>query len=339
MNPTLQVRSPLLAAVSTLRLHFPIAALTFSALAACSQAPDMSAIANARSAPVQRYDTTQALASNGTLLVAATQNGALLTSMDGGLKWNRTELGGNTSIIDLAACPDGSFVGLDFNRRVWSTGRDARTWTAHAIAQPRTPLAITCAPDATWWVVGTNATLASSVDGGATWRTNDLDTDAQLTAVKFFDASNGVAVGEFGLQISTRDGGKSWTRQAPIPNDFYSYSMLFLDQKQGWVSGLAGQVLHTADGGASWQPQENTSHQALYRLFLVGGVPYGAGASGTVAKLADGKWMPVPVTNVPPAFLAGATGLAEQPGLVVGGPGGLLAKVDTANATTPPIAH
>jgi hypothetical protein len=115
--------------------------------------------------------------------------------------------------------------------------------------------------------------------------------------------------------------------------------MLFLNEKQGWVSGLAGQLLHTDDGGASWQAQENATHQALYRLFLVGGVPHGAGASGSVARLAQDRWVAVPTPGIGPAFLAGATGLADRSGLIVGGPGGLLAKVDTANPTPPTIAH
>lgn len=66
---------------------------------------------------------------------------------DAGATLNRTSLGLNASIIEIAVCPDGSFVALDFNRRIWSAGPDARSWKAHPVNQPRMPLAITCAPD------------------------------------------------------------------------------------------------------------------------------------------------------------------------------------------------
>jgi len=62
--------------------------------------------------------------------------------VDRGATWQRTELGANVSIIDLAACPDGSLLALDFNRRVWSAGPDARAWKAHPLALPRTPLVL-----------------------------------------------------------------------------------------------------------------------------------------------------------------------------------------------------
>lgn len=299
-------------------------------ITACGHADDQARIRASRAAPVKRYDTTQALASNGAMVVAGTQSGAVLTSRDGGASWLRIELAANASIIDMAVCPDGSFVALDFNRRVWTAAADARDWRAQPLAQPRTPLAITCAPDASWWVVGTNATIAGSSDGGATWRASDLGIDAQLTAVHFFDATKGIALGEFGLQLSTADGGATWVKQAPIPNDFYPYSMLFESPQRGWVSGLTGQVLQTTDGGATWLAQDNTTGLALYRLFMAGGVPHGAGAAGTVVRLAGDKWEAVPDVHVRPAFLAGATGLAKRAGLVVGGPGGLLSSVRTA---------
>lgn len=306
-------------------------------MAGCTAGVDMSTISKAGAQPVLRHDTIQALVSNGQVTVAGTQDGAVLTSADGAA-WTRLPLAASASIIDLAVCPDGSFVGLDFNHRVWAAARDARNWTAHAVAIPHTPLAITCSPDGAWWVVGTNATLATSKDVGATWTVTDLATDAQLTAIQFVDAEHGLALGEFGMRVATSDGGRSWSKQLPIPHDFYPYSMLFLDRQQGWVSGLSGQILHTSDGGANWEAQDNPTGQVLYRLFLVNGRLFGAGAAGTIVSLHDGQWRPVPQPGLPPAFLSAATGVGQQEVLVVGGPAGLLARLGTvgvpANSAT-----
>ena len=88
------------------------AAMAALALSACTAAPDMTAIQAERARPVQRYDITQALASNGRVIVAGTQSAAVLVSDDQGQRWTRIALSG-ASMIGLAACPDGSFVGID----------------------------------------------------------------------------------------------------------------------------------------------------------------------------------------------------------------------------------
>jgi len=55
------------------------ASIACGALTACSQGPDMSGIAAERLRSVQRYDISQAMASNGKVIVAGTQSGGVLT--------------------------------------------------------------------------------------------------------------------------------------------------------------------------------------------------------------------------------------------------------------------
>jgi len=74
-------------------------------LSACTQAPDMSGIASERERPLRRYDISQAIASNGAVVVVGTQNGAALVSRDQGATWERQALG-HTSLIDIAVCRD-----------------------------------------------------------------------------------------------------------------------------------------------------------------------------------------------------------------------------------------
>jgi photosystem II stability/assembly factor-like uncharacterized protein len=298
-------------------------------LSACSQAPDMSGIASERERPLRRYDTSQAIASNGTVVLVGTQNGAVLVSRDQGATWERQALG-HASLIDIAVCSDKSFIAIDHYRKVWSADAEGGNWKSAAIEQPRTPLAVACSPQGAWWVAGTNATIAGSNDRGKSWRVTDLGEDTQITTIQFIDEQRAVALGEFGLTVSSDDGGATWTKGPAIPGDFYPYSAVFRDAREGWVAGIAGQMLHTGDGGANWQKQENATQATLNRLFLHDGQPYGAGNGGVVARLESGVWRNVPYPDPLPMFLGGAASLPGQAAIVIGGPGGLLRTVGTA---------
>jgi photosystem II stability/assembly factor-like uncharacterized protein len=304
-------------------------ALAFAlGLGGCLSGPDLSAVHAQASRPLQRYDTTQAVAANGQVVVAGTQSGVVLVSADQGKSWTRQALG-PVSLIGLAACPDGRLVGIDFYRKVWSANAQGGDWQAHPIDTPHTPLAVACDGQGRWWVAGSGAVIAGSADQGASWQVTDLGEDAQLTAIQFPDPRRGYALGEFGLLVVTDDGGQTWTKAAPLPGEFYPYAALFVSRDEGWASGIAGQILHTADGGRSWQRQANAAGAPLYRLFVHDGVPHGAGAVGVVARLAGQAWQPVAYPDPLPVPLSAAASLPGQSALVAGGPGGLLRVIGT----------
>lgn len=298
-------------------------------LSACTQAPDMSGIASELERPLRRYDTSQAIASNGVVVVVGTQNGAALVSRDQGATWERQALG-HTSLIDIAVCRDKTFIAIDHYRKLWSADAQGRNWQSATLDQPRTPLAVACSPQGGWWVVGTNAVIAGSSDQGKSWRITDLGEDTQITTLQFFDEQRAVALGEFGLTVTSDDGGASWTKGPAIPGEFYPYSAVFRDAREGWVAGIAGQMLHTTDGGQSWQKQENATQTTLNRLFMHEGRPYGVGNGGVVARVDGAVWRNVPYPDPLPMFLGGAASLPGQAAIVVGGPGGLLRTVGTA---------
>ncbi|PKO85461.1 MAG: glycosyl hydrolase [Betaproteobacteria bacterium HGW-Betaproteobacteria-12] len=304
-----------------------LALLAGSLLAACSEAPGMARTAGAQA--VQRYDVSQAIAANGQVVVVGTQSGVALVSHDQGVTWERQALG-HASLVDIAVCRDKTFIAIDHYRKLWSADAEGRNWHSVHLEQPRTPLAVACSPQGGWWVVGSNATIAGSSDQGKSWRVTDLGEDTQITTLQFIDEQRAVALGEFGLTVSSADGGATWVKGPAIPGDFYPYAALFRDAREGWVAGIAGQMLHTGDGGQTWQKQENATQVTLNRLFLHEGQPYGAGNGGVVARLDGGAWRTVPYPDPLPMFLGGAASLPGQAAIVIGGPGGLLRTVSTA---------
>jgi photosystem II stability/assembly factor-like uncharacterized protein len=298
-------------------------------LAACTRAPDLAAVQAEAAKPVQRYDISQAVAANDAVVVAGTQSGAVLLSTDNGKSWARNVLG-PVSLIDITTCPDGSFVGVDFYRKVWSADAKGATWTAHELTKPRTPLTVACDKKGQWWVGGTRATIAMSADKGATWKINDLGEDAQITTLQFVDKEFAVAAGEFGIFLVSTDGGTTWNKRTAMPGEFYPYAVLFGSRSDGWASGLGGQMLHTTDGGKTWVKAADAP-ASLYRLFAHKGVPTGSGAAGVVAQLQGNAWQSLAYPDAVPAFLGGGASMATQDLLVIGGPGGLLRPLSLKN--------
>lgn len=304
--------------------------LAVAVLAGCGGEADLSAAVADAARPLKRYDVVQSLVSNGQVIVAGLQAGAVLVSSDQGRNWRREALG-PASLIGLAVCPDGGLLAIDFYRKAWYANADGRDWRSAGFDKPRVPLAVTCDAGGGWWVAGTRTQIAHSTDQGATWQLTDLGEDAQITAIRFVDAQFGVATAEFGRVFVTEDGGASWAARGGMPDEFYPYDALFVSRDEGYVSGLAGQVLHTTDGGLSWTRQTNASGAPLYRLFLQDGVPHGVGAGGTVARLDDDAWRTVPYPDPLPVFFASGAAVAGQSALVAGGPGGLLRVIATAD--------
>lgn len=301
-------------------------------LAACSSSADLSAVNTESAKTVKRYDIVQTLGSNGQVVVAGTQSGAALKSTDGGKTWARETLG-PVSLIGTAVCPDKGFIAIDFYHKVWRADATGANWKSVPIEKPRVPLTVSCDAKGRWWVAGSGAKISVSTDQGATWTVTDLKEDAQFTALQMVDDKFGIALGEFGIVVTTTDGGATWKKGTSIPGDFYPYATLFLNPNEGWTSGLAGQILHTRDGGKTWtkDPWSKDSQNAgaaLYQLFLHEGKPYGTGANGIVARYDGGTWKPMAYPDAVPVFLGAGTPVGPHL-IALGGPGGLVRVVDT----------
>jgi len=265
----------------------------------------------------------QSLASNKDVIVAGLQNGAVLVSNDKGKTWQREAVDGS-AMIGLTSCPDGTMLGIDFHGKVWHADAKGQQWEGMAIEIPKIPLAVSCDQEGRWWVAGTRSGIAVSNDKGASWQSVDLGEDTQITAIQFLDHDFGVATAEFGMVFVTEDAGATWNRRTDMPNEFYPYDALYLSRDLGYVSGLAGQMLKTEDGGQTWSPMDNASGVPMYRLFMLGGVPHGVGASGVVTRLEGDTWRSVAYPDPLPVFFAAGAPAADEAAVVAGGPGGLL---------------
>ncbi len=124
----------------------------------------------------------------------------------------------------------------------------------------------------TLWICGADEMIASSSDGGTTWRIKHQNRGGRgLVSIGFVNEKLGHASGDSGLLLSTRDGGETWLSQdlGTVTVRTFSFSdaahgiavlsdrvgrpeIGILSEVQG-VPFLQTTVKVTSDGGQHWQ--------------------------------------------------------------------------------------
>jgi len=300
-----------------------ILAILGLALAACEAPLVLDGVNSERARELRRYDMLQAAAHSGDRVAVVSSVGTLLLSDDNGHSWRRVELPGRPALIDISACPSGRLFALDTSRQVWSSAGESGAWQAAKIDTGENTLSIHCAPNGRIWVSASFGTLYWSDGDLAQWHEFSLYEDLQFTAVRFVDALNGYALGEFGTVLATTDGGENWAPRTPIPNEFYPMAVDFLDVDTGWVGGLDGVVWQTLDGGRSWQRQETVTAAPIYNIHADGHGVYAVGGSAKLVELRSGEWRTFDGAPEVLTYMRGLDTLRDGSLLVAGGSGTL----------------
>ncbi|MGL5196200.1 MAG: photosynthesis system II assembly factor Ycf48 [Chroococcales cyanobacterium] len=106
------------------------------------------------------------------------------------------------------------------------------------------------------WLVGSEATLLETADGGKTWELKQLGLDderARLNSVSFA-GSEGWIVGEPSILLHTTDTGQSWEQIAlsdKLPGS--PLTIVALGDDSAEMTTNVGAIYRTQDGGRSWK--------------------------------------------------------------------------------------
>lgn len=203
---------------------------------------------------------------------AVGHDGVILHSHDGGLSWQR-QFDGNQANTQMQA---------------WAKARleHARQALQHASEAQRQ-----AAEDA----------LAAAEDGLAgIEQSASFGPSRPFMSVWFRNASEGYAVGAFGMAFGTTDGGKHWTLFAdrlPNPESLHLYAIASPAPGVLLVAGERGLLLRSADAGASWQARPPLTEGGLYGLAALpdGSAVLAFGFDGAVLHSADlgASWQPL----------------------------------------------
>lgn len=107
---------------------------------------------------------------------------------------------------------------------------------------------------------GSAFAIASTKDGGQTWRARDFMMQGHLDSVAFTSRSRGYAVGDnwdstATVFATTTDGGRSWDWDS-VDGGPGLESVVFSDARHGWAVGEGATILATTNSGRSWGEQE-----------------------------------------------------------------------------------
>ena len=107
------------------------------------------------------------------------------------------------------------------------------------------------------WIVGADATLLETTDGGETWqpKTIELEEKTRLTSVSF-NGKEGWIVGQPSLLLHTNDEGQSWNVVAlssKLPGAPNTITALGLNSAE--MTTDVGAIYRTEDGGQNWHAQ------------------------------------------------------------------------------------
>jgi photosystem II stability/assembly factor-like uncharacterized protein len=130
------------------------------------------------------------------------------------------------------------------------------------------------------WLVGSQATLLETRDGGFTWMERDVDTAddrSRFTSISF-KGDEGWLVGQPSLLLHTTDGGKTWKEiflSEKLPGSPSLITALGPDSAE-LVTDLAA-IYRTTDGGKNWK----------------GLVKYGSDTVLNISRANDGRYVAV----------------------------------------------
>lgn len=293
-------------------------------LAACQAPLDLTKVDVERTKPVQRFDTLQAVVNNGEVVVAVGSYGTILTSKDSGETWARNNLSGNASLIDVAVCPDKTFVALDYEGNLYFGDADGTKWEPKDLGAKEVYTAIACDAKSRIWLVGSFGSIVVSANRGATWQNRSTGEDLIFRQVKFVDSRVGFVFGEFGKVMVTANGGESFTELPVLPNEFYPLSAYFKNAAEGWVGGLGGVVMHTTNGGQTWEKQQAPTTSPIYAMAMHADALYASGNQGVLLKYNGNGWGNQTYPNRTFAFLGGLVSLNDKTMIAVGGSGSVV---------------
>jgi photosystem II stability/assembly factor-like uncharacterized protein len=271
--------------------------------------------------------------------------GRAYRTTDGGKTFTRSETGTRAALLAVACLPDGSVVISGQKGLALKSTDHGKSWHALDTGVKRELISVHFATPEQGIAVGDFGTIVRTEDGGTTWTKVPLPSDIVLPEdiaeivdpgdvllydVEFATPERGWIVGEFGVILTTNDGGRTWTPQkSPVGTTLFGVH--FADAQHGWATGIEQVLLRTTDGGETWATTDVHGRKGfvlgIYDVAVEGQVGWAIGDSGLLLRSVDGgaTWTSVDL----PIALAGNwfRGIALAPGasgIIVGSEGEIL---------------
>jgi len=173
-------------------------------------------------------------------------------------------------LMDIVALPGGGFVAVGERGHVVISS-DGKSWQQAEVVPTRSTLTTIAESGGRLWAAGHDSVILTSGDGGLNWTQQFFGPDRQqpIMDVHFFDPSNGMAIGAYGLTLVTSDGGASWQEHMINAEEWHNNAILVLNESDMLVAGEAGFSYRSADRGLSWETIEMPYPGSMFGILKV----------------------------------------------------------------------
>ena len=146
---------------------------------------------------------------------------------------------------------------------------DGQNWIQARVPTRQLLTAVTFVDDQYGWVVGHDALILATRDGGATWHKQfeDLEREAPLLDVWFQNRQHGLAVGAYGALLETLDGGQSWadvSERLDNPDSHHLNGIAAVKDAGLVIVGEMGALFRSADSGRTWERLQSPYEGSLF---------------------------------------------------------------------------
>ncbi len=237
--------------------------------------------------------TTQSLrgvsCAGPTRCLAVGDDGAIRSSIDGGGSWSSSSAGTDDAFTAVA-CPSTTDCLAATPRGVLTTTDGGVRWSIWTPAASTALNGVSCPSTTSCVAVGYSgaeaAGILTSVDSGRSWSNRATSSASTLEAVSCPSARICVAVGNDGLDLTSADGGVTWTSRHSGIKDTSLYGVSCPSTRVCIAVGgeLNGIVLSSHDGGVTWSTYES------FDDITHGSVLYGVGCANLTFCVAVGQY-------------------------------------------------
>lgn len=250
-------------------------------------------------------------------------NGLLLTTNDGGGKWERQAPLNREVLRDVHFLdPQRGFVLGEytiFNRSasdvpksrafLLTSADSGKSWGDVELANKELKaddpkryngagiVRLVFVDDRTGWACGEAGLMLVTRDAGQTWQRQPLPINKLFFDVSALDESLAWTVGGGGVILRTVDGGKNWNEQITGITKTLR-GVHFIDSKRGWAVGSGGTIIATTNGGNQWQAQTSGVEENLNTVYFTSKTEgWAAGERGMLLHTSNGgtTWERVPL--------------------------------------------
>ena len=276
--------------------------------------------------------------------------GLILRTDDGGQSWRAQKAGTTKTLTGVSFTDEQHGFAVGSGGIVLATVDGGLFWRAQNSGTQNQLLSVQALNPADGYAVGAFGTFLSTSNGGATWRKHQFSWDSlisslikqigyvepNLNGLYFVRPGVGWLVGEFGMVLHTRDGGRTWTVQRYGKDLPELFAVKFLDEHTGFAVGQQGAFIKTEDGGKNWV-ETRIGTKGLYGVALSGkrGVIVG---DGVAWKTNDGGLYWAQSKSFPQHLWFSGIAIRGNKASVLGQAGTLL-LFDLEKETATPLDH